>query len=213
MLVGYMRVSSENDRQNTDLQKDALLSSGVDERHLFEDRASGSKRERPGLKDALEFLRPGDTLVVWKLDRLGRSLSHLIGLINMLKEKEIGFRSLTEGIDTSTPSGKLLFHIFGSLAEYERSLIRERVNAGLQAARRRGKIGGRPRAISKEKLEVIVEALNNGMSKNLFKIFLRLKQRKQELPCAGWNSIFFRSFSIIFDISPAMQRIFLQPTS
>jgi DNA invertase Pin-like site-specific DNA recombinase len=165
MLIGYMRVSSDNDRQSTDLQKDALINAGVDPRHLFEDKVSGAKNERSGLKKVLEFLNPGDTLIVWKLDRLGRSLSHLIEIVNMLKKKGIGFRSLTEGIDTSTASGELFFHIFGSLAQYERALIRERVNAGLQAARRRGKIGGRPRAISKEKLEAIVEALKNGMSK------------------------------------------------
>ena len=165
MLIGYMRVSSEADRQNTDLQRDALLNVGVDSRHLFEDRASGARDDRPGLIKALAFLKPGDVLVVWKLDRLGRSLTHLIEIINGLKSKGVAFRSLTEGMDTSTASGELLFHVFGALAQYERALITERVNAGLEAARRRGRIGGRPLAISKEKLATIIDSLSNGMSK------------------------------------------------
>lgn len=165
MLVGYMRVSSESDRQSTDLQRDALLAAGVDVRHLFEDRASGAKDDRSGLTNALDFVRPGDVLVVWKLDRLGRSLSHLLSIISTLKEKQVAFRSLTEGMDTTTPSGELLFHVFGALAQYERALIKERVLAGLTAARKRGRIGGRPPAITGEKLEAIIAALNNGMSK------------------------------------------------
>ena len=165
MLVGYMRVSSESDRQSTDLQRDALLAVGVDARHLFEDHASGAKDDRPGLAKALAFVRPADVLVVWKLDRLGRSLSHLLALVNALKEKQVAFRSLTEGMDTTTASGELLFHVFGALAQYERALIRERVVAGLAAARRRGRIGGRPPAIIGEKLEAILGALDGGMSK------------------------------------------------
>ena len=109
MLVGYMRVSSESDRQITDLQRDALLAAGVDGRHLFEDHASGAKDDRLGLNQALTFVRPGDVLVVWKLDRLGRSLSHLLCIVNTLKEKQVAFRSLTEGMDTTTASGELLF--------------------------------------------------------------------------------------------------------
>ena len=104
-------------------------------------------------------------LVAWKLDRLGRSLSHLLSIINTLKDKQVAFRSLTEGMDTTTPSGELLFHVFGALAQYERSLIQERVVAGLEAAKKRGRVGGRPPAITGEKLEAILEALNNGMSK------------------------------------------------
>ncbi len=130
--------SSEVDRQNTDLQRDALLVAGVDSRHLFEDRASGAKDNRSGLAKVLAFLQPGDMLIVWKLDRLGRSLTHLIEIINGLKIKKVGFRSLTEGMDTSTASGELLFHVFGALAQYERALITERVNAGLIAARKKG---------------------------------------------------------------------------
>jgi DNA invertase Pin-like site-specific DNA recombinase len=165
MLVGYMRVSSNSDRQTTDLQRDALLAAGVDERHLFQDKASGARDDRPGLAQALAFLRPGDVLVVWKLDRLGRSLSHLLAIVNTLKDKQVAFRSLTEGMDTTTASGELLFQVFGALAQYERALIQERVLAGLAAARRRGRIGGRPQAITGEKLEAILAAVDGGMSK------------------------------------------------
>lgn len=165
MLVGYMRVSSESDRQTTDLQRDALLAAGVDARHLFEDRASGARDDRPGLAQALAFVRPDDVLVVWKLDRLGRSLSHLLAIVGELKDKQVAFRSLTEGMDTTTASGELLFHVFGALAQFERALTRERVAAGLAAARRRGRIGGRPPAIPGEKLDTILTALRGGMSK------------------------------------------------
>lgn len=165
MLIGYMRVSSDSDRQSTDLQRDALLTAGIDVRHLFEDHASGAKGDRTGLAQALEFVRPGDVLVVWKLDRLGRSLSHLLAIVNSLKDKQVAFRSLTEGMDTTTPSGELLFHVFGALAQYERALIQERVIAGLGAAKRRGRIGGRPQAITGEKLDAIISALDSGMSK------------------------------------------------
>jgi DNA invertase Pin-like site-specific DNA recombinase len=165
MLVGYMRVSSDSDRQSTDLQRDALLVAGVDARHLFEDRASGAKDDRSGLAQTLEFVRPGDVLVVWKLDRLGRSLSHLLAIVNTLKDGQVAFRSLTEGMDTTTASGELLFHVFGALAQYERAMIQERVVAGLAAPRRRGRVGGRPAAIVGEKLSAIIAALNSGMSK------------------------------------------------
>jgi DNA invertase Pin-like site-specific DNA recombinase len=165
MLVGYLRVSSDSDRQTTDLQRDALLVVGVDERHLFEDRASGAQDDRPGLISALAFVRPGDVLIVWKLDRLGRSLSHLLTIINSLRERKVGFRSLTEGMDTTTASGELLFHVFGALAQYERALTRERVIAGLAAAKRRGRVGGRPPAIAGEKREAVIAALEAGMSK------------------------------------------------
>ena len=121
MLVGYMRVSSESDRQNTNLQRGAPQAAGVDARPLYEDRASGSKDDRPGLAQALEFLRPGDVLVVWKLDRLGHSLPHLLSIVNTLKDKQVAFRSLTEGMDTTTASGELLFHVFGALAQFKRA--------------------------------------------------------------------------------------------
>jgi DNA invertase Pin-like site-specific DNA recombinase len=166
MLVGYMRVSSDGDRQVLDLQRDALLAVGVDERHLFEDHASGSRGERAGLAKALAFVRPDDCLVVWKLDRLGRSLPHLLATVNDLKTRGIAFRSLTEQMDTTTPQGEFLFHVFGALAQFERSLIQERVQAGLAAAaRRRGRRGGRPVAIDAEKLGAVITALDGGGTK------------------------------------------------
>jgi len=165
MLVGYMRVSTDNDRQSTDLKRDALLAVGADARHLFQDHASGARDDRPGLAKALEYLQSGDVLVVWKLDRLGRSLPHLLGIVNSLKEKHVGFRSLTESMDTTTPSGEFLFQVFGALAQYERALTRERVVAGLAAAKRRGRRGGRPLAITGEKLEAILAALDGDMPK------------------------------------------------
>src|SRR5689334_10651558 len=139
MLIGYARVSTIE--QTLDLQQDALRQAGCEQ--VFTDRISGAKSERPGLTQALEFGRSGDILVVWKLDRLGRSLRHLIEMVSELQKRNVGFRSLTENIDTTSPGGKLIFHIFGSLAEFERDLIRERTLAGLAAARARGRKGGR----------------------------------------------------------------------
>jgi DNA invertase Pin-like site-specific DNA recombinase len=165
MLVGYMRVSSDNDRQSTDLQRDALLAAGVDPRQLFEDKASGARDTRPGLQQALDHVRSGDCLVVWKLDRLGRSLSHLLHIIITLQVQGVAFRSLTEQMDTTTPQGAFLFSVFGALAQYERALTQERIRAGLEAARRRGRRGGRPKAISPEQLEAILAALHAGASK------------------------------------------------
>lgn len=165
MLVGYMRVSSADDRQSVDLQRDALMAAGVDERHLHQDKASGARDNRPGLKACLADLRQGDTLVVWKLDRLGRSLPHLLSIVTGLKAKGVAFRSLTEQMDTTTPQGEFLFSVFGALAQYERALTQERVLAGLAAARRRGRKGGRPLAIDPEKLEQIITALDGGASK------------------------------------------------
>lgn len=159
MLIGYMRVSSDSDRQATDLQHDALVAAGIDERHLFEDRCSGARDERPGLKKVLAYLRKGDTLVVWKLDRLGRSLVHLLKIIKDLQAQGIGFKSLTEQIDTTTAHGEFLLHIFGALSQYERSLVRERILAGVEAARKRGKRGGRPLKIDQETKEAILQAL------------------------------------------------------
>ncbi len=123
--IGYMRVSSESDRQTADLQRDAVLPTGLDSRYLFENHASGAKDDRPGLVKALAFVPPGDVLVVWKLDRLGRSLSHLLSIVNALKGKQVAFRSLTEGTDTTAASGDLLFHVFGALARYQRALTYE----------------------------------------------------------------------------------------
>ena len=165
MLVGYMRVSSDTDRQTTDLQRDALLAAGVDERHLFSDKANGAKDDRPGLAEALGFMKPGDCLVVWKLDRLGRSLPHLLKIVTGLRDSGGGFRSLTEQLDTTTEHGELLFHLFAALAQYERSLTQERVRAGLAAAKRRGRRGGRPLSVEAEKLESVIAALEHGTSK------------------------------------------------
>lgn len=165
MLVGYMRVSSDNNRQTTDLQRDALIQAGVDERHLYEDKASGARDDRPGLAQALADVRSGDCLVVWKLDRLGRSLPHLLSIVTDLQSRGVAFRSLTEQMDTTTPHGEFLFSVFGALAQYERALAKERIMAGLEAAKRRGKRGGRPIAISEETMDGIQEALENGASK------------------------------------------------
>ena len=146
MLIGYARVSTQD--QTLDLQTDALNRAGCEK--IFTDKISGSKSERPGLHDAMNHLRAGDTLVVWRLDRLGRTLKHLIATITDLSDKGIGFKSLQENMDTTTSGGKLIFHIFGSLAEFEREVIRERTNAGLQAARARGRLGGRPTLQTKD---------------------------------------------------------------
>jgi len=152
MLVGYARVSTQE--QNLDLQKDTLGKARCEK--IFVDHVSGVASDRPGIDNAMKFLREGDTLVVWRLDRLGRSLKHLIELIGHLEERKIGFRSLQETIDTTSSGGKLIFHIFGALAEFERNLIRERTKAGLTAARARGRKGGRPKALDSQKREVAV---------------------------------------------------------
>jgi DNA invertase Pin-like site-specific DNA recombinase len=143
MNIGYARVSKNE--QNLDLQRDALKKAGVSEKNIFTDKITGTKAERKGLEQALTHLRIGDTLVVWRLDRLGRSLKHLIETITKLQEQNIAFKSITENIDTATATGQLVFHIFGALAEFERNLITERTMAGLEAARARGRKGGRPK--------------------------------------------------------------------
>jgi DNA invertase Pin-like site-specific DNA recombinase len=144
MKAGYIRVSKQE--QNEALQRDALKDAGCEK--YFSDKMTGSTFERKGLEGALAFVRPEDTLLVWKLDRLGRSLQDLIATLNILKERGVDFISLTEHIDTTTPGGKLIFHVMGALAEFERDLIRERTNAGLAAARARGRVGGRPRKLA-----------------------------------------------------------------
>jgi DNA invertase Pin-like site-specific DNA recombinase len=141
-LIGYARVSRTV--QELALQFDALKNAGVSKSDVYTDKASGSKTARPGLDKCLQALQPGDTLLVWRLDRLGRSIRHLIDLVGHLRERGVGFRSLCESIDTTTANGKLIFHIFTALAEFERDLIRERTKAGLTAARARGRNGGRP---------------------------------------------------------------------
>ena len=150
MQIGYARVSTLE--QKVTPQIDQLKQAGCE--RIFRDKASGAKTERPGLQEALDFLREGDSLVVWRLDRLGRSLKHLLATVSELEERGVGFRSLQESIDTTTSGGRLIFHIFGALAEFERNLIRERTMAGLRAARARGRVGGRPRKLDAKKTEL-----------------------------------------------------------
>jgi len=157
MYIGYARVSTDD--QDLSLQRDALNASGCT--RIFTDTMSGAKAERPGLSAALDHCRAGDTVVVWRLDRLGRSLTNLIELMTALEEKEIGFKSLSEQIDTTTSGGKLVFHIFGALAEFERELIRERTRAGLAAARARGRQGGRPKKLNTPTKIAMAQALYN----------------------------------------------------
>jgi DNA invertase Pin-like site-specific DNA recombinase len=149
MLIGYARISTLD--QTLALQQDALTAAGCEQ--LYTDTASGSVTERPGLSQALSHLRAGDTLVVWRLDRLGRSLPHLIETVRQLQERGIGFRSLQEQLDTRTSGGKLVFHVFGALAEFERDLVRERTHAGLAAARARGRLFGRPRRLTPQQVK------------------------------------------------------------
>ena len=157
MLIGYVRVSTED--QHLHLQIDALKKAGCEK--FFTDEISGAKRERPGLSEALAFARAGDTLVVWRLDRLGRSLKDLITRIENLKQRQVEFRSLTENIDTSSSGGKFMFHVFSALAEFERDLIRERTMAGLTAARARGRLGGRPKAMAAEKIKMAASLMKD----------------------------------------------------
>ncbi|MBY0548056.1 MAG: recombinase family protein [Candidatus Obscuribacterales bacterium] len=176
MLIGYARVSTVD--QDLSLQLDALKSTGCD--RVFEDVKSGAREKNEGLEAAINFARPGDTLVVWRLDRLARSLRNLIDLVERLDKQQIGLKSLQESIDTTTSGGKLVFHIFGALAEFERAVIRDRTNAGLQAARARGRKGGRPVAMDAKKLamaknlalnpQIPVEEICNtlGVSKSTF---------------------------------------------
>lgn len=162
MRIGYARVSSDD--QNLALQKDALQAAQCE--RVYEEKESGGKTDRPELLKLLEVLRQGDTLVVWRLDRLGRSLKHLIEIVEKLEGMGVGFQSLTENIDTATSGGKLVFHIFAALAEFERTLIRERTRAGLKAARSRGRQGGRPKALSAEK-QRIAQALRDDPSQDV----------------------------------------------
>jgi DNA invertase Pin-like site-specific DNA recombinase len=156
MLIGYGRVSTDD--QNLDLQQDALEKAGCEK--IFTDQLSGAATDRLGLNTALEIARAGDTLVVWRLDRLGRSLKHLIQLVELFDKRGIGLRSLQENIDTTTSGGRLVFHLFGALAEFERNLIRERTQAGLSAARARGKQGGRPKLLDPKKRELALRLHN-----------------------------------------------------
>ena len=160
MLIGYARVSTQD--QNLALQCTALNKIGCEK--IYQDKISGAKNNRPGLQQALDELRNGDTLVVWKLDRLGRTVKGLIDLINQLHQKEIHFKSITDNVDTSTPSGRFFFHMMASLAQMERELIAERTKAGLASAKSQGKIGGRKRKMTKSKIESAKKLLASGMS-------------------------------------------------
>lgn len=169
MKIGYARVSTHE--QNTSMQKHALKQAGCEK--IFTDTASGARTDRPGLDNAFNHLRAGDILVVWKLDRLGRSLQHLIETVKSLQEKKIGFQSLQESIDTTTSGGKLIFHIFSALAEFERDVIRDRTRAGLVAARARGRVGGRPALLAPKqvvRLKKLYDARKNTVEE-ICKIF------------------------------------------
>ena len=162
MLIGYMRVSKADGSQSTDLQRDALISAGVSPAHLYEDQASGRRDERPGLTACLKALRDGDTLLVWKLDRLGRNLRHLVNTVHNLTARNVGLKVLTgqgAAIDTTTAAGKLVFGIFAALAEFERELISERTVAGLASARARGRKGGRPFKMTAAKVRLAMAAM------------------------------------------------------
>lgn len=162
MLVGYVRVSKADGSQTTDLQRDALSVAGVDDAQLYEDRASGKKDDRPQLIACLKALRSGDTLIVWKLDRLGRDLRHLVNIVHDLTDRGIGLKVLTgqgAAIDTTTASGKLVFGIFAALAEFERELISERTKAGLASARARGRNGGRPYKMTPAKVRLAMASM------------------------------------------------------
>ncbi|MBP9091523.1 recombinase family protein [bacterium] len=162
MLIGYMRVSKADGSQTVDLQKDALAAAGVTKKRMYEDQASGKKDDRPGLDACLKALREGDTLIVWKLDRLGRNLTHLVNLIQDLSKRRVKLKVLTgqgASIDTTTASGKLIFGIFCALAEYEQALISERTLAGLAAARARGRVGGRRHTMTPAKVHMAKAAM------------------------------------------------------
>ncbi|HAT1864032.1 recombinase family protein [Legionella pneumophila] len=168
MLIGYARVSKSDGSQTTDLQTDALLTAGVKQEYIYQDYASGKRDDRPGLQNCLKALREGDTLIVWKLDRLGRDLRHLINIVHDLTSRNIGLKVLTghgAAIDTTTPAGKLVFGIFAALAEFEREMIKERTIAGMQAARARGRKGGRPYKMTAAKLRLAMAAMGNAETK------------------------------------------------
>lgn len=173
--IGYARVSTTD--QDPALQLDALRKAGCEK--LFEDTASGVKTDRPGLAEVIRYSRDGDTLTVWKLDRLGRSMKHLIEIITELEAKGVGFRSITENIDTTTSGGRLVFHLFGALAQFERDLIRERTRAGLNAASERGRRGGRQAVVTAEKLAKARQYLASGL--NVREAAARLKIGKTAL--------------------------------
>lgn len=167
MLIGYMRVSKNDGSQSLDLQRDALIATGINQDRLYEDYVSSKKDLRPGLEACFKALQPGNTLIVWKLDRLGRNLKELVTMIDELRQRQIGFKVLTghgAQIDTTTPNGRLVFGLFAALAEFERELIVERTNAGLAAARARGRSGGRPRKVDAATLKMAAAAMSDPKS-------------------------------------------------
>ncbi|HGC8041778.1 TPA: recombinase family protein [Yersinia enterocolitica] len=188
MLIGYIRVSTSD--QNTELQRNALISANCVQ--IFEDKISGKSSDRPGLKRAMHIMSEGDTLVVWKLDRLGRSVRHLIVLIEELKNRGVHFRSLTDSIDTSTAMGRFFFHVMSALAEMERELIVERTLAGLAAARAEGRIGGRRRIMTHEVIERAKRMFANGASLHQVALVLDISPKT------------------IYKYIPAQQRLLLQ---
>ena len=199
-LIGYARVSTAE--QDTALQTDALRNAGCE--RVFEDTASGAKADRPGLADALAYLRDGDVLVVWRLDRLGRSLPHLIETVGKLEARGVGFRSLTENIDTTTPGGRLIFHVFGALGQFERDLIRERTKAGLTAAAARGRKGGRKPVVTADKLGIAAEFVKNST--------LRLfsSSQRSELPVFNLSVLPPNVIACQIDVLPTQRRQVLQ---
>jgi DNA invertase Pin-like site-specific DNA recombinase len=176
-LVGYARVSTDD--QNLALQLDALTRHGISKSDIFMDKQSGAKCERPGLTKCIDALQSGDILVVWRLDRLGRSMRHLITLVEDLRERGIGFRSLNEGaIDTTSASGELIFNIFSALAQFERRLIQERTKAGLAAARARGRNGGRPKLAANDAKVLMAKKLHNDMTLSIDDVCKTLKMSR-----------------------------------
>ena len=183
MLVGYARVSKSDGSQNTDLQRDALIAAGVEEAYIYQDFASGKREDRPGLINCLKSLRKGDTLILWKLDRLGRDLHHLVSTVQDLAARDIGLKVLTgqgAAIDTTTPQGKFSFAIFAALAEFERDMIRERTLVGMASARARGRKGGRPYVMTTAKLRLAMASLGKPETK-IAALCEELKVTKQTL--------------------------------
>ena len=173
-LIGYARVSTSG--QELNLQLDALKQAGCKKQHIFTDQVSGSKAERLGLAECLKELKKGDTLIIWRLDRLGRSLRNLIDIVEQLQKRGVGFRSINDGgIDTTTASGEMIFNIFGTLAQFERLLIQERTQAGLTAARARGRKGGRPKILQDDPRVQMAKKMSKNMSISIGEICATLK--------------------------------------